>query len=63
VILAYRLVLGEPIAAGKRIRDLGAPGILILLPTFLLLIPYRHAQVELQLTRELGAWTTVASSF
>ncbi len=62
-ILVYRLVLGEPIVAGKRIRDLGATGIVLLLPTFLILIPYKQAQAELQLTRELGAWTTVASSF
>jgi hypothetical protein len=63
VILAYRLALGEPIVPGKRIRDLGATGVVFLLPTLLILIPYKEVQSELQLTRELGAWTTVASSF
>jgi hypothetical protein len=63
VILTYRLVLGEPLAAGTRIRDLGATGIVLLVPTFVILIPYKQAQADLQLTRELGAWTTVASSF
>src|SRR5690606_3048977 len=34
-VLAYRALLGEPIAAWRRVRDLGVPGTLALLPTFL----------------------------
>ena len=62
---AHRLStrLGEPPAVARRLRDFGLSGVLLLVPTLLILIPYRQVQTEMHLTRALDEWTTVASSF
>jgi hypothetical protein len=54
----YRLVLGEPVQPLKRIRDLGVPGLLLLLPSVLIFLPYRYVQNVMGLRRGLGSWDT-----
>jgi hypothetical protein len=63
ILIVYRFALGEPLAAAKRLRDFGLIGALCLLPTILIFIPYRQVQVEMDLRRALGDFTTVPSSF
>jgi hypothetical protein len=46
VVLGYRLLTGEPIAFVRRVRDLGVVGFVALLPSVLLLLPYRAARAE-----------------
>lgn len=62
-LLAYRLVLGEPIAIGKRIRDFGVPGVLLLAPLAWLFAPYRAAQADVGLKRSLENWLPAPSSY
>jgi hypothetical protein len=52
----YRLVLGEPIRLAARLRDLGLAGALLLLPGFLVFLPYRAVQHEVGMKRGLGTW-------
>jgi len=52
----YRGLLGEPLRLATRIRDLGVTGALLLLPTFLVFLPYRAVQREVGLKRGLGTW-------
>jgi hypothetical protein len=40
MMIAYRLLAGEPVAARKRLRDAGVPGLLLLAPSALMFIPY-----------------------
>lgn len=58
-----RLLRGEPLAPVRRLRDLGVPGALALLPSALIYIPYRAAQVEVGLRRVLDDWSVSTSSF
>jgi hypothetical protein len=65
-LAGYRTVLGEPIAIRQRLRDLGAPGLLLLAPAVLMLVPYLAVQREMGLRRSLAdsaAWTLPAASF
>lgn len=50
----YRLLLGEPLNLAKRVRDLGVAGAVLLLPTFLVFLPYLAVQREVGLKRGLG---------
>ena len=62
-LAAYRLMLGEPIAAGRRIRDVGFTGIVLLVPTILVFVPYLRVQSELGLRRSLENWAVTPVSF
>lgn len=46
VVLGYRLLTGEPAAPLAWLRDLGLPGAVALLPSLLLLLPYRAARAD-----------------
>ncbi|MCC7417900.1 MAG: hypothetical protein IT176_12250 [Acidobacteria bacterium] len=59
----YAVARGEPIAAGRRLRDAGIAGVLLLLPTALMLIPYLLVQREMGLRRTLENWASSWASF
>jgi hypothetical protein len=59
----YRVLLGEPLRLVRRVRDLGVAGAVLLLPTFLVYLPYRAVQNEVGLKRGLGTWKPNYSSF
>lgn len=59
----YRVLLGEPLRLVKRVRDLGVSGALILLPTFLVFLPYRAVQRGVGLHRGLGSWVRNYEAF
>ena len=63
LVAVERLLRGEPLAPVRRLRDLGVPGALALLPSALIYIPYRAAQVEVGLRRVLDDWSVSTSSF
>jgi hypothetical protein len=63
IVIVERLMRGEPLAPVRRLRDLGVPGALALLPSALIYIPYRAAQVEVGLRRVLDDWSVSTSSF
>ena len=56
LILLYRVALGEPIALGTRVRDLGIPGLLLIAPIVAMIAPYRAAQTGVGLKRSLENW-------
>jgi hypothetical protein len=62
-LLAYRVVLGEPVRIFRRLRDLGLTGAMLLTPTILVFLPYRAVQLEVGLRRGLGGWGVEPSSF
>jgi len=64
-LFVYRLVTGMPLALARRFRDLGIGGVLLLVPTALMLLEYRIVQRDMGLTRTLDDWvrTNVASFF
>ena len=63
LMLAYRLALGEPVLAVKRLRDFGLAGALLLVPVILVAIPYRVNQVEVGLRRALDHRRDAAREF
>lgn len=63
VLLVWSLVRGAPVAAVRRIRDVGLTGVLALLPAVLILLPYRRAHAEVGLDRSLGDWGVTPQSF
>jgi hypothetical protein len=63
VLVAYRLLLGEPFAPLRWVRDLGVTGALLLAPTALLYWPYHLVQVEMGLRRTLEDWAPTWQSF
>lgn len=62
-LIAYRVALGTPLDAGRRLRDVGLIGVALLVPVALMAIPYRAVQVEMDLRRTLADWGVVAQSF
>lgn len=63
-LVLYRVVLGEPVAIMRRLRDLGLPGLLALVPSVLLLIPYRRARQDVAtLDRGLDDYGSSLSSY
>lgn len=62
-LLVYRLVFREPIDLIRRVKDVGLPGVLLLVPAALIAIPYNRVQVEMGLKRPLANWETVPVSF
>ena len=59
----YRVALGEPLRAWRRVRDLGVTGLLLLAPVVWVALPYRRVQEEQGLRRSLDGWTVPATSF
>ena len=62
-LIAYRVAGGEPIDAKRRARDLGLPGLLLLIPVVLIAVQYRHVQIDMGLRRSLDNWAPTAESF
>jgi hypothetical protein len=63
-LLAYRVALGEPVDPLRRLRDFGVAGCLAVLPTILVMLPYRSVQREAGLERGLTAdWFPPAVNF
>ncbi len=62
-LLAYRFLLGDPIRPVKRLMDLGLPGIALLVPAFLMFLPYMAVQAEMGLRRTLEGWGMTWTSF
>src|ERR1044071_6622693 len=62
-LVVFYLMRGEPIAPLKRLRDLGMPGALLLLPSALLYLPYRQVQVEMGVRGSLEDWAPTFQSF
>jgi hypothetical protein len=62
-MIAYRLALGEPVALRTRLRDVGLTGAALIAPAALIVLPYRHVQIEMGLRRGLGNWAPTVESF
>ncbi len=58
-----RLMSGTPLAPLQRLRDIGLPGLVLLLPTVWMMPPYFRVQQELGLRRSLENWAPAAISF
>ncbi len=63
IVLVYNFAVGEPIAPARRLRDFGGIGALLILPTLLVMLPYRAVQNELQFSRGVNDFITNSSSF
>lgn len=55
-LFGYRLILGAPLAAAKRLRDLGVTGVLLLSPIVPMALAYVRVQRDLGLKRSLVDW-------
>ena len=62
-LIGYRVLLGEPVALTRRLRDVGLAGALMLAPMLLVVLPYRLVQVEMGLRRSLVNWAPTPESF
>ena len=62
LLLAYGVVLGEPVAFLQRGRDLGVTGLLLLLPAVLVYLPYRLVQDQMGLRRGLDTGLSTPDS-
>ena len=56
LLCGYHLSLGRPLAIGKRVRDLGVAGALLLAPVALMAVAYVRVQGEMGLKRTLADW-------
>ncbi|MEI6244486.1 MAG: hypothetical protein WCQ64_05515 [Acidobacteriota bacterium] len=63
MLLIWTWMCGEPIALATRLRDVGWQGAAAIMPVALIYLPYRFAQIEVGLKRELGDWASSTSSF
>ena len=63
VVLSYHVALGEPIALGRRARDVGIAGLLLIVPIVAMIAPYRAAQTEVGLKRSLENWLPTPASY
>lgn len=63
VLLVYRVALGEALELRRRVRDVGVIGVLLLLPTVLIVLPYLRVQGEMGLKRTLENWAPTPESF
>ena len=59
----WTFALGTPIAPRRRLRDAGLPGLVLLLLSVALFVPYRVVQVEMGLRRYLQNWAAAPESF
>ena len=62
-LVMFRVATGAPVAAARRMRDLGVTGVLVLLPVLMIMLPYRAVQRDLGLRRSLENWTVSPISF
>jgi hypothetical protein len=65
-LVVYRVVLGERIDIGRRVKDFGLAGVALLVPAVLVTLPYLAVQREMQLRRSLedaSTWAVSAVSF
>jgi hypothetical protein len=62
-LVLYRVALGEPLTIARRLRDFGATGVLLLVPTILTILPYFAVQREMGLRRTLEDWAVPATTF
>jgi hypothetical protein len=62
-LLVWRFASGTPIEPGRRLRDLGIPGALLIAPVALIYLPYRAVQHEMGLRRTLENWVVTPGSF
>jgi hypothetical protein len=63
LLVLCRLMSGTPLAPLQRLRDVGLPGLALLLPTVWMMPPYFRVQQELGLRRSLENWAPAAISF
>lgn len=63
MLLLWKFAFGAPLAIKQRLRDVGLPGVLALVPAALVYVPYKLAQIEVGLKRELDDWTLATSSY
>jgi hypothetical protein len=63
VLLIWKYLCGEPPAVVRRLRDIGWPGALAMVPAALVYVPYKLAQVEVGLKRQLDDWTLSTPSY
>ncbi len=63
VVIVARLIGRTPVMLGRRLRDAGVTGALLLVPPLLIFLPYRAAQREIGLRRGLDGWDIATSSF
>jgi hypothetical protein len=63
LFVLWRLALGTPVNLRQRLRDVGIPGLLMLLPVVAIAIPYRIVQNEMGLRRTLENWAVTPESF
>ena len=62
-VVVWRVVTGEPFVLRRRLRDVGVPGLVLLVPAVLIAVPYRLVQTEFGLRRSLANWETTPESF
>lgn len=62
-VAAWQRLSGAPVALAQRVRDVGLPGVLTLLPAVALLLPYRRARLEVGLDRATEVWAVTPESF
>lgn len=63
MLLIWKYLHGEPAAVVQRFKDIGWPGALALAPAALIYVPYKMAQIEVGLKRQLDDWTLSTPSF
>jgi hypothetical protein len=62
-LFAYRFAVGDSIAPMRRLRDLGVMGVVLLLPSILIAVPYQIVQRDMGLRRTLDTSVMPAVSF
>ena len=62
-LVAFEMSRGAPVALGRRARDLGWAGALLLAPAAIVLVPYQRVQAEVGLRRSLENWAISWPSF
>ena len=63
LVIAHHFATGGSLALSRRIRDIGVPGLLLIAPVGLILIPYWRARSEVGLVRALDDMGVTASSW
>lgn len=62
-LLLWRFALGDPLRIMGRVKNMGVPGALALLPAVLVFLPYLRARADAGLARTLAGWRTPAANF
>lgn len=63
LLLIWKALCGEPLDITRRFVDIGWTGALSLVPTVLIYIPYKLAQMQVGLKREYETWWMATSSY